>query len=561
MFDLNQLPGNPRAFFELEVDSDRRGLKRAYGKAIRQFNPETHPSEFQRVREAYERLDKQLRYGKERQALADAADAWRPDTTATTDKTVEDAAVKQPRRSRPRTDHYAVSAADSKPLPPTLKELAVLDSGAALEQLQSKLNRRPQDYFFTAVLHDAVAGKQTTKYLVELIEGLVVFPTDPGLTVLASEYLRTEVPDAMLTKIVQFVSGKIREPLFYMLTEPLWVRLVVLLPFAQFEALLKSCEQQIRQNDPATKTAFYLRLLLAGIWTAPALWCQRVLQEIEKDSANLDYSAAADLEFLSDLQQIKIQTHSVKLNPIRKQLIQALRLLCRPDESSSIAQVIQILSSIARNAAAMQEAFPLDDSEKDDVWVSLVYKMIGQLSGYLDESEEIAGERIAAQTSNLISDLAVTEARLISPIANARWMYHWLPLIGVFIVGILSSGLLIVLPTRAISNGSGWFSTLGFFALIAFPLVVFYRWGYPKLLEPRMKASQRAGVIRQYSTHWRSRLFRFAASSNEPMEVHSARIEFLCQQNNISSLTTLVQQCVFMDRGLRIFAALQAVLK
>ena len=65
MKNLDLLPSDPESFFGLSSPYDRRDLKRAYGKAIRQYNPESHPAEFQLVRDAYERLEKQLRYGKQ----------------------------------------------------------------------------------------------------------------------------------------------------------------------------------------------------------------------------------------------------------------------------------------------------------------------------------------------------------------------------------------------------------------------------------------------------------------------------------------------------------------
>ena len=57
------LPHNPQRFFELADGYDRKDLKRSYNRWIRQFKPETHPAEFQRIRAAFESLDQDLRYG------------------------------------------------------------------------------------------------------------------------------------------------------------------------------------------------------------------------------------------------------------------------------------------------------------------------------------------------------------------------------------------------------------------------------------------------------------------------------------------------------------------
>ena len=76
----HHLPHDPRSFFDLAEGFDRRDLKRAYGKLIRQFKPETHPQEFQRIRAAYEQLENAERYGRNQAESQSAAEAWKPNT-------------------------------------------------------------------------------------------------------------------------------------------------------------------------------------------------------------------------------------------------------------------------------------------------------------------------------------------------------------------------------------------------------------------------------------------------------------------------------------------------
>ncbi len=57
------LPYAPERFFKLEKGFSRVDLKRAYNHWIRRFKPEQHPAEFQRIREAYQRLERRLLNG------------------------------------------------------------------------------------------------------------------------------------------------------------------------------------------------------------------------------------------------------------------------------------------------------------------------------------------------------------------------------------------------------------------------------------------------------------------------------------------------------------------
>ena len=59
------LPHDPVGFFELAGSFDRKTLKQRYTDLVRRFKPEKHPSEFQRIRAAFEALDARLRYGQQ----------------------------------------------------------------------------------------------------------------------------------------------------------------------------------------------------------------------------------------------------------------------------------------------------------------------------------------------------------------------------------------------------------------------------------------------------------------------------------------------------------------
>ncbi len=61
--DWSLLPGAPAEFFGLEGQFDANDLKRSYNRFLKKFKPEKFPDEFQRIRQAYENLERMLRYG------------------------------------------------------------------------------------------------------------------------------------------------------------------------------------------------------------------------------------------------------------------------------------------------------------------------------------------------------------------------------------------------------------------------------------------------------------------------------------------------------------------
>ena len=52
--DWSHLPHDPERFFSLDPGYDRKTLKRAYNRLLRQYKPEKFPEEFQKLRAAFD---------------------------------------------------------------------------------------------------------------------------------------------------------------------------------------------------------------------------------------------------------------------------------------------------------------------------------------------------------------------------------------------------------------------------------------------------------------------------------------------------------------------------
>lgn len=552
MSDLRWLPGEPLKFFGLSEDFDRRDLKRGYGKAIRQYKPETHPTEFGMIREAYERLEKSLRYGQQMQSHVQASQAWEVDSSA-------DATAVE--HSHPVENVY--------PKPePSLRQLAVTDPVAATVKLELTVRRSPQNYYIAAVLADAVATRATPKYLGHLVDGLIAFPDDPGLTALTTEFLRTEIADAMLGKTIRFVAQKITSPLFYVLTESLWLRLIETSEFAEVRALLDRCERQIRQDDPATRTTFQLRLMRSAIWTAPRDWSTTILSEIESHSASLSYAAQIDLQFLVDVQTLR---HSPRRrDPIRQQLLDAIRASCRHDETRSVAEVVQTLAMVARDSTAFRNSFPIENSEEDMAWISVIESVADQLEAYQGSSldgpsdSSVDENRLAAQSLRLIKDLFPDIGSVVRAVDQAKFRYKSVPMLLWLIVLPVFAALPLVIGLSIAFGGNQWADVsilTGLVLIIAGVIWSFFGWLYPRKLAPRQEHFKQTRLMRDYATFWRARLFRFSQACGEPIHVQCLRIAQMGRQTNQAGVSDLAIYFIRQDSGLVVFACLQRILK
>ena len=153
------LPHNPLGFFGLTQDFERRDLKRAYGKFIRQFKPETHPEHFQQIRAAYEQLESANRYGTQQSLVQLQKDAWSSATAV---------------------ESSSVAATDQAPIRSRF-DRAIESPKEAYQELSESNQRTAQDYFLLAVLSDLFDKGERTLFIKWIMRGLKEHPSDSGL--------------------------------------------------------------------------------------------------------------------------------------------------------------------------------------------------------------------------------------------------------------------------------------------------------------------------------------------------------------------------------------------
>ena len=553
MRDLRLIQTNPVAFFELSDGYDRRDLKRAYGKAIRQYRPETHPAEFQLIREAYEDLERALRYGQDRKQQQQAAQAWDMSSTAPKDT----APQPTPSTAQPKAKRRASTL--------SFRELATVDPKLALKKFKTMKRRTAQDYYAAAVLSDAVAGKSTQTYLIMLLDGFAAYPSDPGLHQLICEYVRNETPDTLIEKTLKFIAEKINDPSFYSLSEPLWIRLLgrPQADFESFQSLLSSCERKIKQTDLRARDAFYLRIVRLAVWVAPPQWTTNVLQELESRSASMDYESQSDLDFAAEIQGILGVNDKLKKNtPVRDRLLLALRLSCSESIHQSLRRILALLNESTQDTKAFQQSFPIDQSQDDEVWISAIYRLTVQVHPFVVDSEDqVSQQRQIDQTVELVNDLSEDAMKIFAAIKAGETRYRTLPFLLWIIGGTIGLALPIVVGLMLISTGavSSVIAIVVLIALIIGLVVSFARWLSPKFLAPRLAELRNRRSKAAYQEHWRSRLFRFSRSSSETLDSSLAKIQFITDQRSNDELGKTIRFFTFQDTGLQIFSILQLV--
>lgn len=415
--DWNLLPHAPLAFFGLAESFDRKELKRAYNRLLRQFKPEKHPQEFQRIRAAYELLDNQQRYG--------AAATPSPSYQWTTDEAPTPPSPSRPSQQRQPLEPVAVPPAAasqphvSSPLPLHVR-IRQEPLANVYRQLAEKQHKLPYDFYALAVMSDVVHRKDGQQFLRWILQGLAEHRHDRALLSLLYEYLRGPLAINVVPNLLVAVSKTVRTDGFYPLTESLWHRLLRELPFAEFRKTLAACEANLRAVGIDARLAFTVEILKAAIWVADAEWINRAFALIEENFERVAYHLQNDLDLLDFLRRyIAGRPPLEQASPLRREIDDALREFFSGEQTTRDRKVLQCQVRMAADPQATLAAFPLN-SEED---YSNFYLLWSYVSG--DVAERHTTERPPTNVSAWISRGRAVyeniERRIKSSAPYRRW--------------------------------------------------------------------------------------------------------------------------------------------
>ena len=525
--DWSLLPYKPVRFFGLNPDFDRRDLKRAYGKLIRRFKPETHPNEFQKIRRAYEDLENQVRYGMKQASMQNQTEAW--------NAVVASEKKPQPTSSKKKTT-AKVSATES----------AIADPHATYRQLKDSPQKSPQDHFVLAVLSDLVLGKEGNHFLKWILQGVKKHPSDAGLQQVLREYLRTSVSIGNASTILQACSRSLRGEVFYRLTEPLWDRLLRRTKFQSVEKLLSFCEKNLLHKDGPARVAFYIHLLRPAIWKAPGTWTKKVMKYLEANGSQLDQATDHELEFLSlVVEYIREDRGEVTQSEIGKLLDGMMVSYCLDDWDDAVARVAQVQHEVARNSRGVVDAFPMSDVEGSvrlfSICMMIANDMAEQTAVGFDERQS---EFASRQSAAALGDLRDSIVSVVQAVEKQRKINFILPFLGIVVVPfvfLLSLGMPFVV-TLVIAAGAA---------------AAFFLWLKPKVLEPRAVEKTEKILFDAYCEQWRTRLFRYIQSCGVAPTQALQSLQSAAAQSGDGDWMNVILSFIRGDVGLMLFGNAQ----
>lgn len=542
--DWSQLPANPRGFFALPPEFERKDLKRAYNRLIRVYKPEKHPAEFQQIRGAYEQLDRQLRYGQSVEAESQTMPNYEWEAHSGS-PSVESTSGSHPPAQEPQ-------AAVSLPLHERLSQEPPLD---LYQELTQKRYKDPYDYYALAVLSDVVDRKNPHQFAKWLLLGLQQNPSEHGLLQLMRDFLR-EQPSPSLANLLVACSKAVPTDNFYPLTEPAWENLLREANFDFCLATLKQCEGNLCGIGIGGQLIFMIRMLRFALWRDKSDWKDRSLDFIEENYEQIPAHMEFELDLLSAAHlYIASRERFLNGNPLRQQIDQAMESYFTLDQVQGDQAILQCQLAMLDNTGEVLAAFPPDNGDEE---CQAMYTLWDWLSS------DVADRYGAQQPQDVNTNLWVGRCQALLKQCRAHtkgsrlgWTWQIVMIIYLCFRGLLYFALPVLLCGLAIAGYFAIFSddegVAAIFFLVVLPVIAgvfatikFNNWLQSRIWYPYCERQGRKNYLR----FWRRELIDFLDRSQLNFHMTTQMIAHAASDD----LDTWVAHFMQQDYGLAVFA-------
>lgn len=505
------LPRRPDLFFELKEGFDRRDLKRAYNRLVRQYKPERAPEEFKRIRSAFEALEEGLRYS---QAI-ESSD-------------VElDGAEWAPSDDEPGPDRSGVEGEQlnqqtfelSGPSPyETLEQLAESTPMAVAEALREYPDKSPQNWCQLALIEDELSPQDGLAIYRTLIAGAreteFSLPVMSLLVALCEEPLATQDAKVLVEELAELHRndrGRLDGERFFYISSELWMELGASLSFEAFEELFERHRQQVDDEGSLMILQLLIRLLpVVGLESTDA-WIGGVLAMIEERYHELP-PWLQDQVVHSDwlLHYRAVRADFIAGNPLRAKVDRLLMDHARNKRSAVTRGLGELLDEVRGDPKHVLSSFGISGTRGFGSAIEPLWWIAAEYGDSLGGMREPADpEDIQLQVYEFARRL---EGRTDRSLLGMAWNLSALALVVSLFV------LLIIAPVALIVALSDEHPMLLVGLVIGWSIAVIYAWASDSRLKLlfSLPATRLAGFFskRLYRYQWRKQVMRFLGQSH-----------------------------------------------
>ncbi len=288
--DWSLLPNHPRKFFGLSETFDRKELKRSYSRLIKIYKPEQSPQEFQKIREAYEQLERWINSPTPPESdlffhslsPIETGEPPLPSGLSEDLMTLHDLVFDAGQSAEHRDGQPSKNGVppQKQPVADSIPELLKQHSPLELfEKIYTRPQKTANDYIALAFLSDLVRHPERGQFVNWLCQGLKTAGDDPALNRLVFHYCRGKISGKKLVSVLTALSDVLPAQRLMYVTEPLWSTLLRR-DFALFRTLWTTKIQPVRDLQATYIIPFLVENLSAAAWVADKDWLDDQLDYI-----------------------------------------------------------------------------------------------------------------------------------------------------------------------------------------------------------------------------------------------------------------------------------------
>ena len=371
---------DPVAFFGLPEDYDRSQLKRAYKTLILRYRPDKSPAEFERIRKAYEILERGHRYGID---LPPAAY---------------------------QLERHREMAREAKSESPSITLLEQLQNGLtpreAYDRLRCQSHHSPSEYYQLALLADLASEAEPELFARWLVRGIRQHPHDPMLRRLLYEYCNHPNERAQAQQLVGILAEETLDFQTYAwVTEPLWQRLAQELDVVEFEQLFERMLDQSSLGYPRAAVHLRTAVLRAHILRGSEKWVTRHYHWVQENFFHASSALEEDLHIIDLLFDYrKVRSEYLNGPPPNREVDELILLWTGADRYQIDFEFLRWQAATRQDPDRLFAAYDLEQPTHHASAMELLRYLIVEVRSRIPYARP-AGDMIGITTQSLARDM------------------------------------------------------------------------------------------------------------------------------------------------------------
>lgn len=502
------LPDQPTAFFGLNSEFDKKDLKRAYNRFIKQYKPEKFPEEFKKIRAAYDEVERQLRYNHNNTPIVHPVENV---TESEIEEKPEEVIFVDQQTGR--IENNQQQEFDEDQFEKLKNEwLQMLNDQKPLPELEAWLLENElylPDHFKDYLLTFISSIDNNSRSFIDLITSL---PSKEKLNQnhinLIHEFCQMDLSTEEMIKLLEELSTRLDSNDYFYSTEPIWNSLTRKIDEEQFKSFYDECTLPYHLDSGVGQAIFLSKFLKSVALKYDIDWIEQKHSLVNDAIQADDIFYNDDLSTLDNLMYLRIEfSDDAKKTSGLKRVYDCIKEYYENDEIEGEKKVIEFILKL-RNRENVRKWFPFREQVNYNLFYCFeaILLEIQQKREGFEEDDEVEVKQKWMET--LFTKIEkISESQTLGTLRNLMYLL-------IIVIYLGGNGYLIYLYLTKLHTWFDWIlkdGILDWSAAVILSIlslvVTFFIAGF--FLYPVIDKINQFCTVRQYQPKWQDAIFDF----------------------------------------------------